>query len=162
MFWSQLEGALKALEVESIKQGPHTHKEAKQEQNALILEEVLELVRQQQRILNDPVALLPPSYLEGILGRSELSAHETEALMDLRNAWRSILKFVNSVCNEDALPHNIVAELTELIEKMNPPLEFLFSRNIRAVDRARRRRAMLHDDAGKPTLLAELAKSPIR
>lgn len=42
-------------------------KDKNQNSESEILEQILDLVRQQQRILNDPEALIPPNYLKNIL-----------------------------------------------------------------------------------------------
>lgn len=68
VWWPQLEAALNPLETHAVARTSLSKKTTNTEP-ADILEELLELSRNQQRILSDPSSLLPPDYVEYVLGR---------------------------------------------------------------------------------------------
>lgn len=68
VWWPQLKAQLDALPPEENEKRSVAPKPESQKQDA-ILEELLELARNQQKILRSPESLLPPDYLEATLGR---------------------------------------------------------------------------------------------
>lgn len=66
VWWPQLDQALR--DIPDAKLAPE--KTVTAADTSEILEEILELSRRQQRILNDPESLMPPAYIEHVLGRS--------------------------------------------------------------------------------------------
>ena len=66
-WWPQLETSMSTLIAKFPPEGKATAKP--QDKNAGILEELLELARNQQRLLGDPPSLLPPEYLARVLDR---------------------------------------------------------------------------------------------
>jgi len=64
VWWPELERQLREVETSAFElAGP----QAVPDEKTKILEELLELTRQQQRILNNPEVLLPPAYLDFVL-----------------------------------------------------------------------------------------------
>jgi hypothetical protein len=70
VWWSELETKLQTLK-DSITASIEKPEKSKESKKADILEEILELVRTQQRILGDPERILPKEYLEFVLSNSK-------------------------------------------------------------------------------------------
>ena len=64
--------------------------------NAEILEEVLELVRQQQKILNSPEVLFPTEYVAHALRRADREFSEYPAFLELVNDWHEFQTVIRS------------------------------------------------------------------
>jgi hypothetical protein len=70
VWWPKLQEELDKLTVEAnIQEIVDVIDETGKSTDSAILEEILELVRNQQKRLNDPAALFPPEYLNSILQR---------------------------------------------------------------------------------------------
>jgi hypothetical protein len=104
-----------------------------------VLEEVLELSRNNHKILRDPMSLLPPEYIEHLMRRRSGREHvplgirgfegeiEPEAIRDLVERYREALKFFTRV-----MPllekHSEFEELFDLLERMDAPLRYISSK----------------------------------
>ncbi len=67
VWWPQLKSALDELQSKPEETSETVRKAEKAKPE--ILEEILELVRRQQRLLNSPEALLPPDYILGLVSK---------------------------------------------------------------------------------------------
>jgi hypothetical protein len=83
VWWPELEKALDALLAQQSSAQPTKAKKKPGEEGA-ILEEILELVRSQQRLLADPTELLPPRYLADVLRHEGLRSQRDPRVDD---AW---------------------------------------------------------------------------
>ncbi len=94
------------------------------EANAQVLEEILDLVRSQQKILNNPEVLLPPDYLRHVT-RSARPRGEFRAVDDLISAWRSLVDLTLNVGPDQSLPSRLVYDH---IVRMERPLSYILDR----------------------------------
>lgn len=96
-----------------------------------VLEELLELTRNNHRILRDPMTMFPPEYLDSVFGRhashSEMRISPT-AIRDLEKgretAWRYLKRLEGEV---DGANENLLAAI-EAFESMERPLDFILDR----------------------------------
>lgn len=143
VWWPQLEKQLQALEGQTpqpqLALPPMMVKPAPSNE---ILEEMLELVRQQHRLLNDPSALLPPAYLDSILGslREQMESHPV--LDDLAERWIALREQATRAQDKEAHPSDAIFRS---IERLRGPIEYVIERFSRAYPLRRRRRAVLPD-----------------
>jgi len=107
-----------------------------------ILEEVLELVRQQHRVLNDPTSLLPPGYLESILGLSRERIEGHPVFEDLAERWVALREQVNRAREKDQPPSE---GIFRAIDRLEGPMEFVLERFSRGLSSRKRRRNLLVD-----------------
>jgi hypothetical protein len=89
-----------------------------------ILEQLLELSRQQQRILNDPESLLPPRYLENVLRRHVGLPRSHPAYRDLRKQYRD-LQTLASGLDDTTTPH---AEIKDRVHRLGTVIEYILDR----------------------------------
>jgi hypothetical protein len=87
-----------------------------------ILEELLELVRSQQRLLNSPEDLLPRGYLSETLSRSGLSTPNPLAIKDLETYWSEFREMVAAHQESDSVPLPL---LEDYIRKLSKPIDYL-------------------------------------
>jgi hypothetical protein len=92
-----------------------------------ILEELLDLARNQQKLLNSPEMLLPPGYFENILAQSVIRRPDisTDAVEDLFMNWRRLGKIVTEIKEDEPVPR---APLIEILERLRVPIEYLVHR----------------------------------
>lgn len=101
-----------------------------------VLEEVLELTRNNHRLLRDPSALFPPEYVQHVLRRSRHPADfgveirgidgpiSPEAIRDLVERYRDVLKFLSAARSE--LEKNpVLSELASQIRSIDIPLRYI-------------------------------------
>ena len=132
VWWHELEKKLK--EIES-KAPSTTEKEDKTEtidlvsSSADILEEILDLVRNQQKLLNSPESLLPKSYLDLLIKRitgdnrkqpEEIFSHSV--WNELFNTYDNLLKTIESNTLEEPVRRN---KLIGIINEMGQMLAFI-------------------------------------
>ena len=87
VWWPHLEVDLKELEKSAEAPKPAI---APPDEKGKILEELLELVRQQQRILNNPEMLLPAGYLEFVLSRVRVTERDSGRDLRYRREYASL------------------------------------------------------------------------
>ena len=117
VWWPKLEECLNAIEVlarEIPKEQPDDTPD--QSQTSEILEEVLELLRSQHRLLNSPDELIPREYLEAIIDRSETLSVRHPAVRDLAKQWRDVRALLESFEEEDSIPMSVVSDIFGRLE----------------------------------------------
>lgn len=105
-----------------------------------LLTEVLELVRRQQQVLNDPTSLLPADYLRQVTrGRSDIPRGATIALEE---AWTELQRAL--------LQPEVPSDVNEAVARLERPIQFIIAGGARsaAIYRGARRVAPPRDDAG--------------
>lgn len=112
VWWPRLKETL-----ESIGEEPEARPKARTQGD--LLAEVLELVRSQQQLLSQPEALIPPGYMEEVLGRGSRDGIHPEAIKDLRAGWRRLLEDVGDA-EGDASPR-----LSEDVDRLKMPIDYL-------------------------------------
>jgi hypothetical protein len=91
-----------------------------------ILEEILELARNQHKLLNSPEMILPPPYLEQVLSRMSFRDDiNPEAVEELYVRWRRLREITGGLKEGEAVPREALAELLSQLEN---PIEYLFRR----------------------------------
>ena len=70
-----------------------------------IMEEMLVLLRQQQRVLNSPADLLPLDYLREAIGREIELPHGHPVFVDLDDAWRELRAVIKEGLESNSLAH---------------------------------------------------------
>lgn len=99
-----------------------------------VLEEVLELTRNNHKLLRSPEAILPPDYITHVLRRPrqvlipgvggfEGEIHP-EALREAMEIYRDVLKFIGATKN-DLDHHPAYAELLMLLRRLDNPLRYI-------------------------------------
>jgi hypothetical protein len=143
VWWPQLEKKLNELE-RTIPAAPAAASAPASQaaEPSEILEEVLELVRQQNRVLNDPTTLLPSVYLESILGpiRDRLDGHPV--FEDLSERWVAVREQINRAREKDQPPSEAIFRA---IDRLSGPMEYLLEHYSRFPGARRRRRLALPD-----------------
>ena len=101
-----------------------------------VLEEILELTRNNHKLLRDPAALLPADYMQHVLRRTprrdesgvEIRGFEgrihPDALKEIVEIYRETLKFFGHV-KADLEPHPGYAEMHSLLRRMDAPLRYI-------------------------------------
>lgn len=143
VWWPQLEKQLQDLEkkVPAAAPAPSISAPSSTEPSE-ILEEVLELVRQQHRVLNDPTALLPPAYLESIIGPSRERMEGHPVFDDLADKWLALREQVNRAREKDQPPSEAIFRA---IDRLAPPIDYILDRYGRGLSSRKRRRTLLAD-----------------
>lgn len=142
VWWPQLERLLNEVhdlpievEVQPVRAAPSAD-----EAVSRVLEEVLELTRNNHRLLRDPMAILPAEYLQHVLQKTARRDIELdvignrrihldilslrEPIRDAMEAYRSVLKFLNSERAELERASSY-ADLLSLLRRMDSPLRYL-------------------------------------
>jgi hypothetical protein len=137
VWWPELEKQLNAIEelqTESVDAQPDVTPPPT-EMVARVLEEILELTRNNHKLLRDPSAILPADYVQHLLRRSrrdesgiEIRGHggriHPDAIRDLMESYREVLKFVGSA-KHDLQRHSAYDELMMLLRRMDDPLRYI-------------------------------------
>lgn len=129
VWWPQLEQQLDAIPIEA----PEVPKPATKEPEKLtsaILEELLELARNQQKLLRSPAELLPPDYLDFALRESR--HFEPEADMAISEAHERVMRLAQSLSHSDESKEPV--QLITLVPELERILRLLH----RALPRRRR------------------------
>jgi len=143
VWWPQLEGKLKALEEKSIL-APEPMQATEQADNGNeILEELLELVRQQHRVLNDPTTLLPPSYLSAAIARGDDIPRGHPVFEDLAGEWIALREQVQRAREREQPPSEAIFRA---IDRLAGPLDYVIEKYGRGTTRIRRVRKTLVSD----------------
>ena len=120
VWWPQLESTLNALDVPAAPPPP-TKKGAKQPPD--ILEELLELARNQQRLLAKPESILPPEYLTWVFERTARKGSTDERRERILSKLHTDIVDIERMAEQlsEKLPekHETVTELTTAIAKLH-------------------------------------------
>lgn len=105
---------------------------------ARVLEEILELTRNNHKLLRDPTSLLPADYIEHVIRRRPRDSEplgirgfegeiEPDAIREVVERYRDTLKFFTHARPLlDRYPE--FAELYELLRRLDPPLRYISSK----------------------------------
>ena len=113
VWWPQLKEQLDRIEIAKSADSSSREKVAVEDSSpsSEILEEVLELVRQQHRLLNSPESLLPVAYVEHVLRRTRGLRPNHPAYRELDEHWQEFEVILNSFEAEDTIPASVVREV---------------------------------------------------
>ena len=125
VWWPKLEQLLAPFLTDAGQ--PEKSKQAKEPGGqSEILEELLELARNQQKLLNSPETLMPPRYLEHVLrGIAAVGDISPMAFADLESGWRRLRDIATGLKEGEALP---AAALNELIRELDKPIEHILEK----------------------------------
>lgn len=127
VWWPNLDDQLKILLENSTYDEPsNTDTETDSHVSDEILEEILDLVRNQQKILNSPEDLFPPSYLKNLFRRYLPSIPDIhpKAVEELDHYFSRLRDFSHS-CE---LKETQGEELVHCIEQLSRPIEYLLKK----------------------------------
>jgi TIR domain len=99
--------------------------EQKAPADAEILEEILELARQQNRIINSPHNLLPAEYLRDAMSVVRPNERENGVYRDLEDRWYRAMFTLNTLKDAEFIPRQIV---TDIISSLEKPVMYLTGR----------------------------------
>ena len=121
VWWPRLETKIKTLpEPETSQRSELPSVEA----NTQILEELLDLVRAQQKVLATPEMLLPSGYLRHIIGSENLDI-SPKAIDELLEAWHFLFDLATSAKQGDTIATNT---LIHVVADMERPLSYILDR----------------------------------
>lgn len=88
VWWPSLKDSLDSLlqTQQGVEEVDPTKEKEQSELNSEILEELLELARNQQKILRSPEEILPPEYLREVIRRSRYSNRSREFFREIHNS----------------------------------------------------------------------------
>ena len=139
VWWPQLEKQLNEIAASADvfeKDGTKEPQPSVEDTTSRVLEEILELTRNNHKLLRDPTALLPPSYLNDLMHRPtrrseidfEIRGFEGKihpsAIRDLIENYRDVLKFANTIRSE-VDNHPLFDELLMLLRRIDDPLRYI-------------------------------------
>lgn len=126
VWWPELDAKLKELEKSTPKINEAAEDVSQQEgQPNEILEELLELVRSQQRLLRSPDEILPPEYFMHVFNKYGLGREEHPGVMrDLQNGLKELTSLV-SESRETNKRTVSLKELEALLTKFERPIKYL-------------------------------------
>jgi hypothetical protein len=129
VWWPKLKESLDPLLHEASK-ASHAAEKGQPASNQAgqneILEELLDLARNQQKLLNSPESLLPPPYLEQLVRSvNQFADVSPMALADLERSWKMLSDFLKGLKEGEPIPSNI---LNDMVEEMGPPILYILRR----------------------------------
>ena len=138
VWWPQLEKQLNEIQepAKEAESAPEVTTPVPSEVVSRVLEEILELTRNNHKLLRDPGALLPMDYVQHVLRRaprrddSELEIRGFEgkihpaALREVIETYRDALKFFGAT-KPELERHPAYAELHSLLLRMDSPLRYI-------------------------------------
>ena len=116
VWWPELKKRLSKISTPIPDDKDVTRSSEKVGPSSDILEEVLELLRAQQRLLNSPSELLPPNYLESVLHRSEIM-FDHPAIRSLEEFWHEFNEILSSFDEEEPVPLSIIHHLRSRLKR---------------------------------------------
>lgn len=139
VWWPQLEKQLNEVPAEEHPSAAPTEEtlETPVAEVSRVLEEILELTRNNHKLLRSPEALLPPDYVQHVMRRpsrrDELMSLEVRgleglihpgAIRELVESYRDVLKFLGAV-QRDIDRHPAYNELLHLMRRIDDPLRYI-------------------------------------
>ena len=131
VWWSSLEEAFDKVETDT----PEIDEEIKSDDidtNNLILEEILDLVRTQQKLLRRPEEILPPSYLYEIIQNIPSNSLRSDVINDLIDYYRILGINIKSL-NSEELDLDDIKQRTEEIYanymNLGKPIKYIRKKN---------------------------------
>jgi len=131
VWWPDLESKLKLIEngIQAIKPGTSQTPKPVNRNSDQILEEILTLVRNQQRILSNPELLLPPQYLLDLYDDStNSSTHKIFNHKSWTDLFESQNKLLELIENGDLRPLNKMNEFESALSTLKMANEYISSR----------------------------------
>lgn len=127
VWWPRLQAELKELKEVALPKEIVENRSTEAQTslaNTDVLEEILDLVRNQQKILNSPETLLPMGYVAEVLNRVERPSPSIPrgAYEDLSFSWGELISFVDSFKGEGTVP---LPALQDKLDRMAQPLEYI-------------------------------------
>jgi hypothetical protein len=129
MWWENLKSKLDLLLPDTKKNEKKDSESPGEVTNSEILEELLELTRNQYKILRNPESLLPPSYLGFIFKNMGFIEPEGRVIRDLDRAATQLKAIVENTTPEQ--PINI-EDLKFILHKLQRPIAYLHEMAIRS------------------------------
>lgn len=137
VWWPKLEKDLSELAAETRpKKSQRKAVESSIPSESEILEEILELSRRQQQIINRPDRLLPEEYLMSVIAEAKTGGISSEAINDLLLGWNELTRLIETHGPDGVIPSPIVLDVLVELEK---PIAYIVSRSGGRI-RARRMR----------------------
>lgn len=121
VWWPKLKEQLDALPVEVATVRPPDVREP--HKNDAILEELLELARNQQKLLRSPETFIPPDYLDYILRRSRRDYRSPDELHDIAVSLEILLDEIQAATPESATAAKLQEQLRRLHDVTHRDLE---------------------------------------
>lgn len=136
VWWPKLEEALSRVETATPSEEKPSKGNRSRQPSSEILEELLELLRQQHRLLNSPEELVPRRYFVSIIERYlELIPDHHPVYSDLERTWRELESIISTFEAEDDIPVSVVKELYAKLER---PIGYILRRPYGRARRLRR------------------------
>jgi hypothetical protein len=131
VWWPQLDKAFKALlaDTASFTQPPEGPVQP-DPGNTEILEEILELTRQQHRILNSPTDLLPPRYIADVMRDASEHSRGHPVFRDLVRSWVKVQTELKLLSEQENVPRKLILEI---VERLDQPISYIEDRWARPV-----------------------------
>jgi len=123
VWWPQLDAAFKVLLTDTAPfvQLPESPGEIGSD-NIEILEEILELTRQQHRILNSPSDLLPPRYIENVMRETGEHFRDHPVFRDLAQSWLRVQFRLKRLSDQENAPRKLILEI---LGEMDGPISYI-------------------------------------
>lgn len=131
VWWPELDAKLKQILDSATSEAKTAALENKVETGSgEILEEILELARQQNRIINSPQSLLPPSYIREVL-LDEADRHPSDRGIILPShpvydvlggEWRNFLSVIHGTPAGELVP---IAFVRDALKRLSGPIEYI-------------------------------------
>lgn len=133
VWWPRLDKNLNAIQDNPPEILESEQRKAKNDSaNSSILEEILELVRNQQKLLNSPETILPSDYLQHILRSrpgSERGLKELNfAFEDLGRLYIHILEILKEMPTRKPVPFAAYSKLRRNIFLFSKPIKYILTR----------------------------------
>lgn len=132
VWWPTLSDQLESLEKKVIENHlVNSDQDHEAEPKSLeYLEEILELVRAQHRLINDPTELLPPRYLAGILRDAHGISPDHAAFRDLRDGFEELSSLLSTFRDSDqeSVP---VSVIEEYVYRLGKPIRYLTRKTVK-------------------------------
>ena len=137
VWWPKLNDSLNEIETtNSTKKNKVDDASKEQEASSDILEELLDLLRSQHRLLNSPEELFPSSYLKAALSDQRPFPDEgSKIYIELAEAFTQLKNFANSEDVDDEVMRDY---LQQCVRRLGLPIDFILQRNIRSSRHGRR------------------------
>lgn len=139
VWWPKLEEKFETIELSSSENTKSSTGSTKKEEKNDILEKVLEILIQQNRIINSPHNILPPSYLSEVLSEFDIIPQNHPAIREMDELWFDFRSKFNDVPEGEMIPASLIREYIKLFDR---PLSYVLGR------RLRRRRPMFRSPPG--------------
>lgn len=121
VWWPRLEEQLNRVVIAQPEKEERAHR-ATAVERAEIIEEMLVLLRAQQKQLSDPETLLPPEYLRRAISREMPTQTNHPAYRDLSRQWELLTEALEGLPEGETLSP---AELKELLHGLAKPIRYL-------------------------------------